>query len=87
MGFSNVVVIVVCCSFGLDYVDGRVINGLVYGNIFGEVFYINVKCSGKEKDFMECIYDFNKIRCDSGMYVFVMCSNKIIVDIGKIIKS
>lgn len=85
-GFSNAAATVVCRSLGLDYVDGRAINGSAYGNISGEVLYTNVKCSGKEKDFTECTYDFNKTRCDSGMYASVMCSNKTIVDTGRIKK-
>lgn len=68
----------------MDYVDERAINRSANGNISGEVLYTNVKCSGKEKDFTECTYDFNKTRCDSGMYASVMCSNKTIVDKGKI---
>ncbi|XP_061172170.1 deleted in malignant brain tumors 1 protein-like [Saccostrea echinata] len=81
-GFSNAAAKVVCRSLGLDYTDGRAINGSAYGNISGEVLYTNVKCSGQETDFTQCIYDFNKTKCESGMYASVMCSNKTIVDTG-----
>lgn len=84
---SNTAATVVCRSLGLDYIDGRAINGSAYGNISGEVLYTNVQCSGEEKDFTECTYEFNKTKCDSGMYASVMCSNKTIVDTGKIKKS
>lgn len=83
-GFSNAAAKVVCRSLGLDYIDGRAINGSAYGNISGEVLYTNVKCSGEESDFTQCLYDFNRTKCASGMYVSVMCSNKSIVDTGKI---
>uniref|UniRef100_K1PHR1 Uncharacterized protein n=1 Tax=Magallana gigas TaxID=29159 RepID=K1PHR1_MAGGI len=61
-GFSNAAKTVVFRSLGMDYVDERAINRSANGNISGEVLYTNVKCSGKEKDFTECTYDFNKTR-------------------------
>uniref|UniRef100_A0A8W8IB64 SRCR domain-containing protein n=1 Tax=Magallana gigas TaxID=29159 RepID=A0A8W8IB64_MAGGI len=64
-GFSNAAKTVVFRSLGMDYVDERAINRSANGNISGEVLYTNVKCSGKEKDFTECTYDFNKTSSQS----------------------
>lgn len=81
-GFTNLEAMVACKSLGVQYVDGRVINGSAFGNLTGPIGFMNVTCQPGETDVTNCSYTF-KGTCNSKMYASVYCSNATIVDNGK----
>ena len=66
---------VVCRMFGFQH--GTVLEGSVFGSVSATIGITNVRCHGREADFMKCPYDISPA-CPSQKYASVMCSNSSI---------
>ncbi|XP_021368435.1 deleted in malignant brain tumors 1 protein-like [Mizuhopecten yessoensis] len=80
-GFTNLEAKVACISLGLNYVDGRAINGSAFGNLTGPIGFTHMKCRSGATDITKC-YSTSNGTCKSKMYASVYCSNTTVVDTG-----
>ena len=74
-GLSQDDAVVVCRMFGYNF--GTHLPGSKFGSVQAQIGITNVRCHGRENDFMKCPYDVSTA-CPSHKYASVVCSNESI---------
>ena len=72
-GLSQEDAVVVCRMFGYNF--GTHLPGSKFGSAQAQIGITNVRCHGRENDFMKCPYDVSTA-CPSHKYASVVCSNE-----------
>ena len=72
-GLSQDDAVVVCRMFGYNF--GTHLPGSKFGSVQAQIGITNVRCHGRENDFMKCPYDVSTA-CPSHKYASVVCSNE-----------